>query len=141
MSNVPPIQPERVPPPNPYQSSPGTPAPMSESEERTWALYCHLASYAMYVVPAVGIANVLGPVIVWHIKKHESPFVDDQGKESVNFQLSMTLYSILLAPFCLFGLPFVFVTWLMSVIMPIVAGMAAQKGEYYRYPLTLRIVK
>jgi uncharacterized protein len=142
MSNVPPILPQPNPPPNPYEP-PRTNAPvvpMSESDERTWALYCHLASYAMYVIPAVGLANILGPLIVWHIKKGESEFVDDQGKESVNFQLSMTIYSLLLSPLCLIGLPAIFITWLASIIMPIVAGMAAQKGERYRYPLTLRIV-
>lgn len=140
MSNVPPIQ------PNPYQPPAVPPEPsapvaqMSEADERTWALYCHLAAYAMYVVPAIGLANILGPLIVWHIKKPESAFVDDQGKEAVNFQLSMTLYSLLLSPLCLVGLPAVLLTWLASIIMPIIAGMAAQRGERYRYPLTLRLV-
>ncbi len=135
MSSIPPNEPLPIPPRVSSASE-----PLSESEARQWALYCHLAAFAVYVIPAVGIMNVLGPFIVWNIKKDQSEFVNEQGKESINFQLSMTIYSLLLAPLCLIGLPLIGITWLLSIVMPIIAGMAAQKGEHYRYPLTLRVI-
>ena len=55
-----------------------------------WAGFCHLAALAGYVVPMVG--NIVGPLVVWLMKKEEYPLVDDQGKESINFQISILIY-------------------------------------------------
>jgi hypothetical protein len=61
----------------------------SNSEERNWAMTCHLASFAGYVLP---LGNIIGPLVAWLMKRDEFPLVDDQGKEALNFQISMTIY-------------------------------------------------
>ena len=66
------------------------PPPLSQ-DERTWGMLCHLSAFAGYVFPFGGI---VGPLVVWLIKKDEMPFVDDQGKEALNFQISVLIYAI-----------------------------------------------
>jgi uncharacterized protein len=58
------------------------------SDERQWAMFAHLAALAGFVIP---FGNLIGPLIVWQIKKNEMPFVDDQGKEALNFQITVCL--------------------------------------------------
>jgi uncharacterized Tic20 family protein len=53
-----------------------------DKDARLWGMFCHLIAFSGYVVP---FGSVLGPLIIWLIKKDEMPFVDDQGKESLNF--------------------------------------------------------
>ena len=65
-------------------------------EARTWGMWCHLASLVGIVLSFIGIPpvlliNILGPLVVWLWRKNEHPFIDDQGKESINFQISLTL--------------------------------------------------
>src|SRR5688572_10608492 len=67
--------------PGPYTGP--TPTP----DDRTWGMLAHLAALAGFIVPVVG--NIVGPLIVWLTKKEQQPFVDDQGKESLNFQITM----------------------------------------------------
>jgi len=68
-------------------------AKMDENQEKTWGLFCHLAAFGFFVFPAFG--NILGPLVIWLIKKDESPYVDQQGKESLNFQISFTIYAFI----------------------------------------------
>jgi len=68
-------------------------AKMDESQEKTWGLFCHLSAFGLFVFPPFG--NILGPLIIWLIKKDESPYVDKQGKESLNFQISFTIYAFI----------------------------------------------
>jgi uncharacterized Tic20 family protein len=77
------------------------------------------------------------------MKKDEFPLVDDQGKEAVNFQISMTIYYLIAAVLIiiLIGIALLIVLGLFSLIMTIVAMMKANSGERYRYPLTMRFVK
>lgn len=109
-------------------------------DARNWGMICHLAALSGYIVP---FGNVFGPLIVWAIKKDDDPFIDDQGKEAINFQLTMTLcflVSIILAfviiGFLLLGILSVFV-----LIMIIIASIKANDGVYYRYPLAIRFFK
>jgi uncharacterized protein len=70
----------------------------NESEARTWGMLCHLASIIGILLTFVGLpipfANVLGPLAAWLFKRKEHPFIDAHGKESLNFQISMTIYGI-----------------------------------------------
>jgi uncharacterized protein len=117
-----------------------------DPNERQWGMLCHLAALLQFVGPSLG--NIIGPLIVWLIKKDEYPFVDEQGKESLNFQISMTLYmwvaSLALVLTCvgLIIIPVVFaVLTLVDVIFMIVAAIKASGGESYRYPMTIRFLK
>ena len=134
------------------------PAPQS-AEERTWGMLCHLAALAGFM--GLFLGNIVGPLVVWLIKKDQYPFVNDQGKESLNFQISMILWAI--ASLVVVGVG-VFVTllliapsvaplampliWLLAfgfaildLVLVIVASIAASNGKSYRYPLTIRFIK
>ncbi|HVX14566.1 MAG TPA: DUF4870 domain-containing protein [Pirellulales bacterium] len=133
-------------PTNPYEA-PQTPIDVSpgatvvDSESRMWGMLCHLSALSAYVTVFGGI---LGPLIVWLVKKDTMPFVDDQGKESLNFQISMLIYHLLglALLFCfLIGIPVLIVLSAMNIVLIIVASMKANSGEVYRYPLTLRLIR
>jgi uncharacterized Tic20 family protein len=114
-------------------------------EQRTWAMVCHLASFAICL--AIPFGNTLGPLIVWLIKKDEMPLVDDQGKESLNFQITVTIFGLVLAvpiifpPAICLTIPLGSVLAVAAIVMVIMAAVAANKGEKYRYPVTLRLIK
>lgn len=110
------------------------------SEVRNWAMLAHLASLAKYT--AIPLANILGPLVVWLIKKDEMPFVDDQGKEAINFQISVTIYGLISgALVCVgIGLIGVFAVLIYDLVFTILAAVSAANGKAYRYPLTLRLV-
>jgi uncharacterized Tic20 family protein len=112
------------------------------SEDKTWAMLCHVSGLAGYL-GVVPFASIIGPLIVWLLKKDASAFVDEHGKESLNFQITMSIaYAIIiLLCFVLIGfllLPF-WGLWL--IVLVIVAAIKASNGEHFRYPLTIRFVK
>jgi uncharacterized Tic20 family protein len=112
----------------------------STSEERNWAMACHLASFAGYVIP---MGNIIGPLVAWLMKREELPLVDDQGKEALNFQISMTIYLIISAILILvvIGAVMLLILGVLNIVFPILAAIAANRGERYRYPLCIRFVK
>jgi len=69
-----------------------------------WGMFCHLSTLCGYVMP---FGNILGPLVVWLIKKDEYPLVDDQGKEALNFQISITIWTVIAAILCIIiiGIP------------------------------------
>ncbi len=121
--------------------------PLAHPEENTWGMVCHLAALGMYVFPAFG--NILGALIAWIIFKDRSHFADDQGKESLNFQISLTLYAAIGIAFGImtFGLglfvvvPLLGIMSILQIIFIIVAALEANKGVMYRYPATIRFIK
>jgi uncharacterized Tic20 family protein len=122
------------------QPMPAPPVPATTKEERTWAMATHLSSLiAIFGVP---FGNVFGPLVFWLIKKDQFPFVDDQGKESLNFQLSMTIYAIgaLLLSLILIGIPILLGIFVYDFIMVIIASVHASDGRQFRYPLTIRLI-
>jgi len=129
----------------PTAAEPAVPAP-TVNEERTWAMLGHLSAFTAFIT---GIGCVLGPLIVWLIKRDTMPFAGEQAKEALNFNISVIiafaalwLFTILtLGIGLLFAFPAglaLFVGWLVLTIM---AAVKANAGEHYRYPFTLRLVK
>lgn len=112
-------------------------AQQPDKDARMWGMICHLAGFAGFVVP---FGNVLGPLIVWAIKKDEIPFVNDQGKEALNFQLTMTIAVIvsIFLMFILIGFFLIGVLCLYDLIIIIIASIKANEGVAYRYPITIR---
>ena len=108
-------------------------------DAKMWGMLSHLTSFAFFIFP---FGNILGPLIVWLIKKDEYPFVDDQGKESLNFQISMTIYSLIAGVLVLVvvGIALLIVVFVVDFILVIVAAIKANNGEHYRYPFTIRLV-
>ncbi len=119
------------------------PAPSAEgisAEERQWGMFAHLATLIGLVIP---LGSILGPLVVWLIKKDTMPFVDDQGKEAVNFQITIAIAGIVagLLIFVLIGfllLPVIGIAWL---VLSVLAGIKANEGQYYRYPFAIRLLK
>ena len=108
--------------------------------EKTASMLCHLTALAGLVVP---FGNILGPLIVWLVKRDESPLVDREGKESLNFQISMTIYllcSVLLIV-VIVGIPLLMVIGLIDLILTILAAVKTSNGETYTYPLTIRFLR
>lgn len=119
---------------------PPAPAGVPSADDRQWGLFAHLASLVGLVIP---LGNLLGPLVVWLIKKDTMPFVNDQGKEALNFNITVLLAAfvssilmLVLVGFLLLAV--VAIAWL---VLTIIAALAANKGEAYRYPLTLRLIK
>ncbi len=131
------VPPESVtPPPSNDPSQAGLPAP----DQRQWAMFAHLSALAGLVVP---FGNILGPLIIWLIKKDTMPLVNDQGKEALNFNITVAIAAVVcwVLVFVLIGfllLPALVICWLVFVIL---ATVRANEGSYYRYPFTLRLVQ
>jgi len=115
-----------------------------DSQAKTWGMACHLASLAGYFI---GFGQIIGPLIVWLIYKDRFAFVDDQGKESLNFQLTTYIAVACASVFiCLIvTMPLVIFLYgviaLLHLVFTIVASVQAASGKRYRYPLTLRLIK
>jgi uncharacterized Tic20 family protein len=112
------------------------------AEEKQWGMFCHLAALLGLMV---GGMCFIGPLVCWLFKKDMSKFVDYNGKESVNFQINMLIYVLISIPIaivtCGFGAVLTFAIVIYGIVMPIIAGMKANNGEWYRYPYTFRILK
>ena len=116
----------------------GSPVVTSE-DDRLWGMLAHLSAFSMYFT---GIGHLLGPLIVWLAKKENSPFVADQAKEALNFQISISIYGIVAGVLCfvLIGFPILAALVPFQFVFMIVAGIKAKDGVVYRYPLTLRFL-
>ncbi len=124
--------------------------PDATESERTYATLMHLSLLGYF---AVWILMFAAPLIMWLIKKDESRFIDDHGRETLNFHISLTIYSFVLplvaglltAVTCGLAAPLVviafFLPFILGIVGMIAASVAANKGEYYRYPMTLRFIR
>ena len=116
------------------------PQPVPGPEARQWAMFCHFAAFLGLVIP---FGNLLGPLIVWQIKKDFDPFVDAQGKEALNFQISVALAALLcfLLMVVVIGFPLLLLVSIAALVLTIIAGIKANEGQAYRYPFAWRLVK
>jgi len=91
------------------------------------------------------VVGFVGPLIIWLIKREESKFIDDQGKEALNFQLTMLIgwvvCSFLAVVTCGFGGVLYLPMFVLVVVFSIIGGLKAKEGVLYRYPLTIRMIK
>lgn len=112
-----------------------------KTKDKTWAMMCHLTALSAYL--GIPFGNIIGPLIIWLIKKDDFPFVDDQGKESLNFQISITIYAILagLLTFVFIGFLLLPIIFIGNIVLIILATVHSNKGEYYRYPYSIRFIK
>lgn len=108
-------------------------------DERMWAMFCHLSGLAGFIFP---FGNIIAPLIIWLVKKEEYEFVNDQGKEALNFQISMTIYIIasIILIILVIGIPLLIALGIFSLIVVIIAAIKSNEGEKYRYPLTIRFL-
>ena len=101
---------------------------------------CHLSALAGFVIPGAG--HILGPLIVWLVKRGDSAEIDAHGKEALNFQISMLIYNVVAGILCLIVIGFVLLAVLhvLNVVFVVIASLRASEGQIYRYPLTLRLI-
>jgi uncharacterized Tic20 family protein len=108
--------------------------PIPTQDEKNLALIMHVLSLVGF--------SLIGPLIVWLIKKDESAFIDKQGRELLNFQISIAIYAIICIPLCfiLIGFPMLFAVGIASLILTIIGLIRATEGKIYRFPLTIRML-
>jgi uncharacterized Tic20 family protein len=111
---------------------PAAAQPLRPDEERTWSLLSHLGGILFGFLPSL---------VIWLVFKGRGPFLEDQAKEALNFQITVAIASV--AAWVLsFAIPFLpFLVWGANVVFCILAAVAVSKGQWYRYPATLRLVK
>jgi len=116
------------------------PVSSTSKEVRQWGMFCHFAAFLGLVFP---LGNLLGPLIVWQLKKDLDPFVDDQGKEALNFQITVALAMLVsfLLVFVVVGLILLWLVGIAALVLTIIAGIKANEGKAYRYPFCWRLVK
>jgi uncharacterized protein len=112
---------------------------LSETE-RNWAMFCHLAAFAGFFVPFGGI---IGPLVIWLSKRDDSTWINENGKASLNFQLSMLMYMVLVAPLCLIliGIPLLILLGTLKIVFIVIGSVRASKGEEFRYPLAIPFIQ
>jgi len=103
-------------------------------------MLCHLSAFAGYFIP---FGHILGPLLVWLLKREESAFIDAHGKEALNFQISVTIYAVISAILILVVIGFLLLPILLvfEIIVVIIAAVRANNGLEYRYPVTIRFIK
>ena len=136
---------------------------MNQKEERSWGTFVHLGGLiGMAILPTVG--NIIGVLVLWLIKRNESGFVDNQGKEAINFQITLSIAAVIINLinniatgfwsltnfwrhtrgdfyFSWGWMDLMGIIWLLNIIFSIIAAVKANNGITYRYPLSLRLVK
>ena len=112
-------------------------------DARMWAMFCHLAGLAGFVIPVI-VSGIIAPLIIWQVKKDDHPFIDENGKEALNFQISIGIYefvsALLIFVFCI-GAVLLPAVAIFDLVLLIIAAVKANNGQSYRYPLTIRFIK
>ncbi len=109
-------------------------------DERMWAMLSHISSFAMFIFP---FGNIIAPLVIWLLKREQMPLVEDQGREVLNFQISISIYGIISAILItiVIGIPLFFAVAIFAIVATIIGAIRANDGERYRYPLNLRLIK
>ena len=136
---------EAMTPPPPPSGTPST-------EERQWAMFAHLSALLGGILTsgwAGSIGCFIGPLIIWLVKKDTMPFVNDQAKEALNFNITVAIvfFALFLLALLTLGiglvisLPLWIIIGIAWLVLTIIAAIKANEGVAYRYPFTLRLVK
>ncbi|MGJ8654009.1 MAG: DUF4870 domain-containing protein [Opitutaceae bacterium] len=129
------------------------PPTIEKKPDNTMPMLCHLL--ALTGLLGIPFGNILGPLIIWLVKKEENPAVDEAGKESINFQVSVMIYGFALF---LVGIPMAFIPFanmlfipllvlagiglmIGSIVLTVIAALKASEGVDYAYPYTIRFLK
>jgi hypothetical protein len=133
-------------------SASAAPAGTPSAEERQWAIFAHLSALLGGLVSTGWGGSVgffIGPLIIWQLKKDAMPFVNDQGKEALNFAITVSLLCLALVLLTLLTLgvgilltlPLMAVIGLTATVLVVIAAIKANQGVAYRYPISLRLIK
>jgi uncharacterized protein len=122
-----------APPPGPGYGAPSAP-PLRPDEEKTWAILAHLLPF---------VAGFLAPLVIWLVFKGRGPYLENQAKESLNFQLTLLIAYIVggILTIIIVGVFIVIAAAIAQVVFQILAAVASSRYEWYRYPVTIRFIK
>ena len=136
---------------NEATAAPPTPSGVPSAEERQWAMFAHLSALAGGLLTSAigGWGFFIGPLVIWLMKKDTMPFVADQAKESLNFNITVSAIFLILLILTLLTLglgalltvPIMLVVGIGALVLIVMAAMKANEGVAYRYPFTIRLVK
>lgn len=154
------VPPNEVPPgndpaPNDVVTPPPAPSGTPSAEERQWAMFAHLSALLGGILTShlFGWGCFLGPLVIWLLKKDTLPFVDDQGKEALNFNitaaiiglallvLSVPLTIVTLGLWLILAVPVAIALGIGWLVLTVIAAVKANEGVAYRYPISLRLIK
>lgn len=126
----------------PTASAPRASDPDATPNDRTYATFEHLGPLIAHAVAPFVLPGIVTALVMWLIKRQLSPFLDDHGKESLNFQISLALYGLVSGVLFMCGIGVVLMVgvYALGIVGAILASIAANKGEYYRYPMCLRLI-
>lgn len=152
MSDIPESPNGASPPPPQYSSAPAPHASGYSAEERQWAMFAHLSALLGGLLTAGWAGSLgcfIGPLVIWMVKKDTMRFVDDQGKEALNFNITVGIVFLALAALSVvtlgIGLIIAIPAWIIIglawLVLTIIAAMKANEGVAYRYPFALRLIK
>ena len=132
-----PPPPGAVPPPPPAAPAYAAPVgeqPLSQSDERLWAMLAHLSEFVL---------SIIGPILIMVILGKRSAFVDDQSKEALNFHITVLIALVVsfLTIFIFIGVILVPVVAIGATVLAIIAAIKSYNGELYRYPINIRFIK
>jgi uncharacterized Tic20 family protein len=112
----------------------------SSFNEKQWVLISHLSGFAGYIFP---LGHLLGPLLIWLLKKEQSAAVEEHAREALNFQISISIYfliaSILIV--AVIGLALIPILIIVQIVLMIKAALEADRGGFYTYPITIRFIK
>ncbi|GEA80619.1 hypothetical protein CUD01_10630 [Cellulomonas uda] len=123
---------DSAPPPPAYGAGP---QPLRPDEEKMWAILAH-------VLPLIGL-GFIAPLVIWLVFRGRGPYLENQAKESLNFQITVLIAVVVgsILTIVLVGFVILAVVGIGALVLEIMAAVAASRFEWYRYPLTLRLVK
>ena len=137
---------------NEYNPTPASTDGGISAEERQWAMFAHLSALLGAIVTAGWAGSIgcfIGPLVIWMVKKDTMPFVDDQAKEALNFNITVAiiffvLWAVTFLTLFIGGVltvPLMVIVGIAWLVLTVIASIKANQGERYRYPFTLRLVK
>lgn len=121
------------------QQAPGDNVTTDDDDEQLWGLILHITAFAGFLIP---FGNIIGPLIVWQIKKDESRFLDAVGREAVNFHIAVTVYTFVSAilVFLFIGIILLAAIVLGMIVLTVIAAVKASNGKCYRFPMIFRVL-
>ncbi len=133
---------ESIPPPQ-DSGAPENGVTGPSKEERTMAMICHLLPFTGFLMPTIPVVNIIAPLVLWLIKKDSMPFLNQQGKEVLNFQitLSIVFFVCLLTFWLILPMILAFGVGIAAIVLMIIGAIKANDGVAYRYPFTIRLIK
>ena len=138
-------------PPNDVPAPAPEPSNVPSTEERQWAMFAHLSALAGAILTGhmFGWGCFIGPLVIWLLKKDTMPFVNDQAREALNFNITLAIIGLILLVFtigtllvgALLTVPAALIVGVAWLVFTIIAAVKANEGVAYRYPFALRLIK